>query len=64
MKKLALLLAMVFFLAFTGVVLAHHAPGHFDSTLSASGPQGPAPNSGDGIPDGSGNDSPFGPFGD
>ncbi|MBU1171828.1 MAG: hypothetical protein KKD44_19920 [Proteobacteria bacterium] len=26
-----------------------------------SGPNGPAPNSGDGVPDGSGNDSPFGP---
>ena len=26
-----------------------------------SGPHGPAPNSHDGIPDGSGNDAPFGP---
>ncbi len=66
MKKLALLLAIVFFLAFTGTVMAYHAPGHYDSTLSANSP-GPAPNSGDGIPDGSGWDDdpgPFGPFGD
>jgi len=63
MKKLALLLAMVFFLAFTGTVMANHAPGHFDNTLSANGSKGPAPNSGDGIPDGSGFDDAFGPFG-
>ena len=68
MKKMALLLAIVFFVAFTGTAMAHHAPGHFDNTLSANGPPptGPAaPNSGDGIPDGSGwdPDMPFGPFG-
>ena len=34
--------------------------GSTDSTQSGSGPMGPAPNSGDGIPDGSGFDSPNG----
>lgn len=33
----------------------------FNEPFYASGPNGPAPNSGDGIPDGSGNDAPFGP---
>ena len=64
MKKLALLLAIVFFLAFTGTVMAHHAPGHFDNTLSANS-AGPAPNSHDGVSDGPGwpDDETPGPFG-
>lgn len=32
-------------------------------TVNASNSAGPAPNSGDGIPDGSGFDGPAGPFG-
>ena len=53
MKKLALVLALVFFVGFTGTVMAQQAPGPFDNTLSANSP-GPAPNSHDGIPDGPG----------
>ena len=34
------------------------------SAVASNGPAGPAPNSGDGIPDGSGFDSPNGPNGD
>ena len=34
------------------------------SVLAASGPSGPAPNSGDGVPDGSGMDGANGPNGD
>lgn len=32
-----------------------------NAAVSANGPHGPAPNSGDGVPDGSGQDSPYGP---
>lgn len=35
--------------------------GQHHVKVDASGPNGPAPNSGDGIPDGSGNNAPFGP---
>ncbi|NMB80710.1 MAG: hypothetical protein GYA14_02715 [Ignavibacteria bacterium] len=35
--------------------------GQTSSTTTVSNQNGPAPNSGDGIPDGSGNDAPFGP---
>lgn len=35
--------------------------GQIGSSENISGPNGPAPNSGDGDPDGSGNDGSFGP---
>ncbi|MBA3036413.1 MAG: hypothetical protein FP814_07965 [Desulfobacterium sp.] len=59
MKKLFILLA-VLALTFSSMAIASDF-GQNDVRTSASGPNGPAPNSGDGIPDGSGNDSPFGP---
>jgi len=34
-----------------------------NAKISASGANGPAPNSGDGVPDGSGFDGSFGPYG-
>ena len=54
MKKIIIVLMLVFTIAFIG-------PGW---SLADNGPAGPAPNSGDGIHDGSGFDGPNGPSGD
>ncbi|MFC2008993.1 hypothetical protein ACFLUT_02965 [Chloroflexota bacterium] len=51
-KLLVLLVVVMLFLVTAG------------SALAASGPAGPAPNSGDGVHDGSGFEEPFGPYGD
>ncbi|MFH2045404.1 MAG: hypothetical protein ABIK92_09695 [Pseudomonadota bacterium] len=59
MKKVFVLLA-VLALTFSTVAIAADF-GQTGIIISASGPNGPAPNSGDGIPDGSGGDSPYGP---
>lgn len=59
MKRFVLLL-VVLALTFSTVAIASDF-GQNDIIISASGPNGPAPNSGDGIPDGSGGDSPYGP---
>ena len=54
MKKLLVIIAvLVMVLATSGIALA-----------DSSGPMGPAPNSGDGNPDGSGFEEPNGPNGD
>ena len=59
MKKFCLLLAVLIF-TLSGTAIAMDT-GHNNLTISANGPDGPAPNSGDGVPDGSGKDSPNGP---
>jgi hypothetical protein len=51
MKRIILMM-LVILIAFSGVAMADN------------GPSGPAPNSGDGVSDGSGMDSPSGPNGD
>lgn len=59
MKKFFLLF-VVFALTFSTAAIAMDLKQN-NVKINASGPNGPAPNSGDGIPDGSGNDSPNGP---
>ena len=49
--RFAFILFAALLLTFSGALVAP------DSAIS--GPNGPAPNSGDGIPDGSGNDAPY-----
>lgn len=59
MKKIFIIFA-VLSLMFSTMATAIEI-SHCNKTIYASGPNGPAPNSGDGIPDGSGFDPPFGP---
>jgi len=59
MKKFCILL-VILILTFSSTAIAKDF-GQNTVKVSASGPDGPAPNSGDGIPDGSGKDSPNGP---
>jgi len=59
--KIFTVLMVVFGLMFSTSVLAMDFEKNI-ITVSASGPNGPAPNSGDGIPDGSGNDAPYGSY--
>ena len=58
--KFSFVLFVVLVLTFSSAAIAMDF-GQNNVKISASGPNGPAPNSGDGIPDGSGNDSPYGP---
>lgn len=59
MKKIIIGL-MLTILMFSGISMA--TPSfQFQVAFDAAGANGPAPNSGDGIPDGSGNDAPYGP---
>lgn len=58
MKKL-FVLAVIAALTFSNAAMAMDF-GQSYIVISASGPNGPAPNSGDGVPDGSGMNSPSG----
>ena len=58
--KYIVVLSMALLLAFSNTAIARgFLPTGIE--IGASGPQGPAPNSGDGVSDGSGLDSPNGP---
>lgn len=59
MKKICIILAIITFTFSTAAISMEIS--HYNNTICASGPNGPAPNSGDGVPDGSGNDAPSGP---
>jgi hypothetical protein len=59
MRIFAILLIVVGLMISTSAYATDFEGGNL--TASASGPNGPAPNSGDGVPDGSGNDAPYGP---
>ena len=59
MKKICVLLIILVF-SFSTTAIAMDSMHNYVQ-LDANGPDGPAPNSGDGIPDGSGKDSPNGP---
>ncbi|MBU0991990.1 MAG: hypothetical protein KJ737_05800 [Proteobacteria bacterium] len=59
MKKILLVLVVLTF-TFSNAAIGMDF-GQNSVKINASGPNGPAPNSGDGVPDGSGNDAPFGP---
>ena len=59
MKRMIICLMLTMTL-FSGITMAIASFEH-NTKIEASGPNGPAPNSGDGVPDGSGNDAPFGP---
>jgi hypothetical protein len=60
MKKLFVSTLIVLSVVFSTTSIAMNFAQN-DTKIEASGPSGPAPNSGDGIPDGSGNDAPNGP---
>ena len=55
MKALVFAIVLVFALSHAAIAVEF---AQYNATISANGP---APNSGDGVPDGSGNDSPYGP---
>jgi hypothetical protein len=59
MKGVAILVLVAVMGYYTGLLSGN--TDQTDSTTVVSNQNGPAPNSGDGIPDGSGNDAPFGP---
>lgn len=61
MKKLFAIFVVLALILPTSAIAADL--GQNTISISAVGPHGAAPNSGDGIPDGSGMDGQFGPYG-